>query len=167
MKFTNLTRAGMYMQCCHREVAPGESFIVPWLSVKDNRPVRLAMRNGALAWESEDGEPTVPGSAALPSEAERARIADRRKAERKAREAKEADRMNRQRKADDESVKANMARMGNFDVPQVREYGKPKAVRSGDKPVTRADVISGDKPKSLADIVRHNRAVKAFGTSQS
>ena len=163
MIFTNLTRASMYMQCCHREVPPGGNFIVPWYSVKENRAVRCAMNNGALAWESEEGEPEVPGSPVLPSKAERAKQERKRRAARKAAEAESNKRREAKMKSDDEAVKANMARMGNFDVPQVKPRRKADSVAKREKPITREDVIADDKPKSLADIVRHNRAVKAFG----
>lgn len=163
MIFTNITRSSMYMQCCHREVPSGGSFIVPWFRVKDNRAVRCAMRNGDLAWQSMAGEPEVPGSPVLPTKAERAKQERRRKAAKKAAEAESRKRREAKMKSDDEAVKANMARMGNFNVPQVKPRRKADAVAKREKPITREDVISDDKPKSLADIVRHNRAVKAFG----
>ena len=167
MKFTNLTRAGMYMQCCHREVAPGETFIVPWLAAKGNRAVRLAMNSGALAWESEEGEPHVPGSPAVPTEAQRKAEELKRAEHRRAKAAESAKRLDAQRKADDAAVKANMARMGSFDVPQVKSYKKVQAAASREKPISREDVISDDKPRSLADIIRHNRAVRTFGAGKA
>ena len=167
MKFTNLTRAGMYMQCCHREVEPGGTFIVPWLAAKSNRALRLAMNNGAVAWESEDGEPHIPGSPAVQTEEQRKAAELKRAERRRAKAADAAKRLEAQRRADDEAVKANMARMGNFNVPQVKSYKKVQSVASREKPISREDVISGDKPRSLADIVRHNRAVKAFGTGKA
>ena len=163
MIFTNVTCAGIYMQCCHREVAPGESFVAPWLEVRENRAVRLAMADGALAWESEDGEPFIEGSAKLPSAAEREKAKRRRDDDRKARKAEEASELRDRRRRDDEAVKANMARMGSFNVPKLSPRLAPRKRVSYEKPITREDVISDGKPKSLSDIMRHNRAVKRFG----
>ena len=162
MIFTNLTGAGLYMQCCHREVAPGEQFIVPWLEVRENRAVRLAMNNGALAWESEPGEPLVPGSPVLPTAKELAAAKARREAEAKAKARREAEERKARMEADDRAVKANMARMGRFDVPQLKPRTKVAGTVSREKPITRDDVIADGKPRSLADIVRHNKAVRTF-----
>ena len=167
MIFTYLTRADMYMQCVHRSVAPGERFIVPWLEVRENRAVRMAMNNGALAWESQDGEPHIPGSAVLPTAGERAESERRTQEARKAAAEKAERKLEERRRADDEAVKANMARMGHFKVPGAGARAKVAPVARAEKPVTREDLIADDRPKSLADIVRHNRAVKAFGAGQA
>lgn len=161
MIFTNVTGAGIYMQCCHREVAPGGSFVIPWLDVREDRAVRVAMRAGALAWKSEKGEPEVPGSPSERVAELEARRRERVEAESKA-EAEAGAEAARRREADDAAVRENMSKMGNFDVPQVKPRKRVEAAVSREKPITRDDVISGDRPKSLSDIVRHNRAVKAF-----
>lgn len=163
MIFTNLTGAGLYMQCCHREVAPGEQFIVPWLSVRDNRAVRAAMNNGALAWESEPGEPNVPGSPKLPTREERAAAEAKARAESAEKERLAASELQKRMTADDDAVRANMKRMGRFDVPQLKPRRAIVKAAIREKPVTEADVISDGKPKSLADIARHNRAVRTLG----
>ena len=167
MTFTNVTSAGIYMQCCHREVAPGESFTVSWLEAKDNRAVRMAMRAGALAWESGPDEPLIEGSVKLPSVKERESIKAERAAKEKARKAEEAKRLDEQMRRDDETVKANMANMGHFSVPRVTPVRKRVDTGPREKPITREDVIADDKPKSLADIMRHNRAVKKFADADT
>jgi len=160
MVFTNVSEAGIYLQCCHREVEPGGTFYVPWLKASHDRGLVAAMQSGNLAWTSEKDEPTVPGSPA-PDRLEKKRAAQRKAASAKA-EA-EAAAVRQQEAEQTAAQKANMTRMGRFDVPQLTRYEKVKAVRT-EKPVTAADVIAGDSgPKSLADIRRHNKAVKTLG----
>lgn len=160
MTFTNITRAGLYMQCVHREVAPGETFIVPWLEARENRALRAAMNNRAVAWESQEGEPEVPGSVKLPTAEERAQHAKELAEKRAAAKAEAARKLREQQARDDRGVKANMARMGRFNVPDTRLQLKKVEAVATERPITRADIIADDKPKSLADIVRHNRAVR-------
>ena len=166
MTFTNISRRDLYMQCCHRVVSPGESFSLPWADAEGSRGVRAAMADGALAWEPDPGEPDIPGSPAVPERLtpEGAKARSKARAEAKARddEAK-AKALAERMKAADEGVKANMARMGHFDVPTLSPRLPPRKAAREEPPPSRDDVISeGDAPKSLADIVRHNRAVKSF-----
>ena len=161
MTFTNMTRAGLYFTCCHREVEPGGSFEIPWPEVKDNRAIRFAMRDGSLGWVSGNGEPHIPGSAHVPTAEELAEKAAKEKAEaeerRKAEEAELAKRM----AETDAAVKANMARMGHFDMPKRIPRRQPARAKADEKPITKADIITDGAPKSLADVMRHNRAVQA------
>ena len=161
MTFTNMTCAGLYFTCCHREVEPGGSFEIPWPEAKDNRAIRFAMRDGSLGWVSGRDEPHIPGSAHVPTAEELAEKAAKAQAEaeerRKAEEAALAKRM-----ADtDAAVKANMARMGRFDMPKRIPRRQPARGKAKEKPITRADIITEGAPKSLAEAMRHNRAVQA------
>lgn len=164
MVFTNISGKGMYLTCCHREIAPGSSFVVPWHKVNRDRAVRSAMNAGALAWESSAGDPDIPGSPPIPDPS----VAEKAAAAREASRAAAAERVSRKMAEDDREVKANMARMGNFDVPVLsRRATKVEAVVRED-PVTEADVIAeGDKPLSLEGIRRHNRAVRALYGKQA
>lgn len=164
MKFTNLTRRGLYFGCCHREVEPGGSFELPWLVAQSDRAVRAAMADKVIGWESQGDEPEIPGSPHVPTEAEKAEAKAKREAAAKAkREAEEA--AMRKRMADDEAgMKANMARMGNFKVPGPVPRRAPERAAAKERPVTKADIIADGKPKSLADVMRHNRAVKQLGS---
>jgi len=163
VKFTNLTRRGLYFGCCHREVEPGGSFEVPWLAAKEDRAVRAAMADGAIGWESRGDEPEVPGSPHVPTKAELAEAKARREAEAKAK--READeKAVRKRMAEDEAgMKANMARMGNFKVPGPVPRRAPERAAAKERPITKADIISDGRPRSLADVMRHNRAVRQLG----
>ena len=160
MRFTNITRAGMYFTCCHREVAPGESFYAQWLTVRNDRAVRTAMREGVVAWESGKGEPQVPGSPKIPSTEVRAAQAAARKAKAAAQRRVDAARTKAQRDADNEAVGRQMANMGKFKVPGPIPLRQPERVGEREKPITAADIISNGKPQSLADVIRHNRAVR-------
>jgi len=160
VKFTNMTRAGIYFTSCHREVAPGESFYAPWLQAQDDRAIRAAMRDGAVAWESEGDEPHVPGSAVPPSaEVKAAAKAKTEAAARKAR-AEAAAKARAVQDADNEAVGRQMANMGKFKVPGPIPLRQPERAGVGEKPITAADIISEGKPQSLADVIRHNRAVR-------
>ena len=160
MKFTNITRAGMYFRCCGREVEPGGTFYAPWLSAKHDRAVRAAMRDGVLAWEPGKGEPDVPGSPVVPSERERAEARKRAEAEARKRRAEEEREMQERIERDNEAVSRNMANMGHFDMPKPIPRRAPSRTVAVDRPVTGADIIQDDRPRSLAAIVRHNRAIK-------
>lgn len=160
MKFTNITRAGMYFTCCHREVAPGESFYAPWLTVRNDRAVRTAMREGVVAWESGKGEPAVPGSPKIPSAEVRAAQAAARKAEAAAQRRVDAAKAKARQDADNKAVGEQMARMGTFKVPGPIPLRQPERVGERERPITAADIISNGKPQSLADVIRHNRAVR-------
>ena len=160
MKFTNISPAGVYLQCCHREVDPGDSFSVPWGEFHDNRALREAMRAGVLAWESEKDEPHVPGSVKLPSDAERSAERDRKAKAKAADDKRKQEELAARKARDDEAVKRNMARMGKFNVPQVTPFKRVSEAVSKEAPITKADVIADDKPTSLASIRRHNKAVK-------
>lgn len=159
MTFTNISSSGIYLTCCHREVAPQGTFSVPWESARRDRGLRAAMNAGVLAWRSDAGEAGVPGSPPVPDfdAARRAREAEEARAA-----AEESRRVREAEAAADRDVKANMSRRGRYDVPQpVKREAKSHRVRT-EKPVTREDVIR-DRPKSLDDIRRHNRAVHRFG----
>lgn len=160
MKFTNMTRAGIYFTGCHREVAPGESFYVPWLAAQNDRAIRAAMRDGAVAWESEGDEPHVPGSAVPPSAEARAAATAKAKAEAAAQRRVDAAKARARRDADNEAVGRQMAHMGKFKVPGPIPLRQPERAGVGEKPITAADIISSGKPQSLADVIRHNRAVR-------
>ena len=159
MKFTNMTRAGLYFTSCHREVAPGESFELSWLEAKGDRAIRAAMRDGAVAWESGKDEPHVPGSATPPGAATAAEQAAARQEE-AARRRADAARVQARQAADDRALKEHMSRMGKFKVPGPIPRRAPERPGAREKPVTAADIISDGKPKSLADVIRHNRAVR-------
>lgn len=167
MTFTNMTRAGLYFTCCHREVEPGGSFEIPWPEVKDDRAIRFAMRDGSLGWVSGKDEPHIPGSAHVPTAEELAEKAAKDQAEaeerRKAEEAALAKRM----AETDEAVKANMARMGHFDMPKRIPRRQPARDKAAEKPITKADIITDGAPKSLADAMRHNRAVRAANAANA
>lgn len=160
MKFTNITRAGMYFTCCHREVAPGESFYAPWATVRNDRAVRTAMQEGVVAWESGKDEPEVPGSPKIPSAEVRAVQAAARKAEAAAQRRVDAAKAKARRDADNKAVGEQMARMGKFEVPGPIPLRQPERVGERERPITAADIISEGKPQSLADVIRHNRAVR-------
>jgi len=160
VKFTNITRAGMYFTCCHREVAPGESFYAPWPTVRNDRAVRTAMQEGVVAWESGKDEPEVPGSPRIPSAEARAAQAAARKAKEAAQHRADAARAKAQRDADNKAVGEQMARMGTFKVPGPIPLRQPERVGERERPITAADIISSGKPQSLADVIRHNRAVR-------
>ena len=150
MTFTNVTRRGLYFACCHREVEPGGSFTVPWFKVRRDRAIRAAMNEKAVAWTSGKDEPTIAGSPRIPAPKVKAMAVDT------------GAKIREQKAKDDAAVRANMAKSGTYDVPQL----KPREVRSRkvvtEKPVTQADIIATGKPKSLADIRRHNVAVHTF-----
>lgn len=167
MKFTNITRAGMYFTCCHREVAPGESFYAPWLTARNDRAVRTAMREGVVAWESGKGEPEVPGSPRIPSAEARAAQAAAHKAEAAAQRRVDAARAKARRDADNKAVGEQMARMGKFKVPGPIPLRQPERVGERERPITAADIISSGKPQSLADVIRHNRAVRLVQTQEA
>lgn len=160
MKFTNMSSAGVYFTCCHREVEPGGSFDVPWLEAQNNRAVRAAMADGTLAWESSGDEPVIPGSAHVPTAAEKAKAEAMKKAEEEARMKSEAEALRRRKAADAKALKENMARMGKFKVPGPIPHRTPERAGVKDRPITKADIISNGKPQSLADVMRHNKAVK-------
>lgn len=163
MTFTNITRAGVYLQCCHREVEPGGSFTVSWDRVRGDRGLRMAMNSGALAWKADAGDGDIPESPRFRDV--KGAMAAVKKAAAAAAEKKAAEIAARQ-EADNEAVMRNMSSMGSFAVPQpIRREVRTAAVVT-EKPVTRDDVISGEKPRSLADIRRHNRAVKEFGDGE-
>ena len=161
MTFTNMTGAGLYFACCHREVEPGGSFEVPWSAAKDNRAIRFAMRDGSLGWVSGEGEPDIPGSPRVPTAEELAERAAKAEAEAEERRKAEADRLAKRMAETDEAVKANMARMGHFDMPKRIPRRQPARSKADEKPITRADIITEGAPKSLADAMRHNKAVQA------
>ena len=155
MTFVNISGAGLYFTCCHREVRPGDTFYVPWLEGKNDRGLRTAMRAGVLAWRPGKDEPEVPGSPAMPD----LKAAAKAKADAKAKEAAEKAKKIREQKArDDAGIAANMARMGEFAVPDTSPRKTGAKARQVEKPVTDADIIKG-RPKSLEAIKRHNRAV--------
>ena len=163
MTFTNITKGGIYLQCCHREVEPGGTFTVPWLRGRTDRGLRAAMASGVLAWESGKDEPEVPGSPRLRTPEERAKLAYWKKRAADAKREAEEKALREKMRADDEGVKANMARMGRFDLPKPVPRRAPERAAARERPVTRADIIVDRKPASLADVVRHNRAVQALG----
>lgn len=167
MKFTNVTRAGLYFTCCHREVEPGGSFEVPWLAAKGDRAVRRAMADGSVAWEPRGDEPRIPGSPKAPTAAQKAARARARKEAESEASRKQAERVRAQMKADDEAVKRNMANMGRFKVPGGIPLRAPEREKLGDRPITEADIISDGSPKSLADVMRHNKAVRLAKANQS
>lgn len=163
MTFTNVTEGGMYFRCCHREVEPGGTFVVPWLVAKDDRAVRAAMADGVLAWTSGKDEPEVPGSPRLRTPEERAKLeAWKRRAADAKREAEEKT-VREKMRADEEGMKANMARMGHFDMPKTVVRRTPERASAKERPVTKADIIVDRKPMSLADVMRHNKAVQILG----
>lgn len=147
MKFTNISGRAIYMQCCHREVAHLGTFSVPWLQGRKDRGLRMAMTTGALAWASEKDEPVVPGSPKVPKRKPAPKQPDAR-AELK------------REQANNEALKRNMSRMGQFAVPQLKPRSVKAKTVSTEKPVTAADVIRTGTPKSLADIQRHNKAIR-------
>lgn len=160
MKFTNMTRAGIYFTCCHREVAPGDSFFVPWLVAQRDRALLAAMSDGVVAWESGKDEPHVPGSRRAPTESEKSAMAAKaRAASERAAKARDAEVKARVAK-DDAGVREHMSRMGEFKVPGPIPRRTPERRRAGERPITTADIITTGKPRSLADIVRHNKAVQ-------
>lgn len=163
MKFTNLTRRGLYFTCCHREVEPGGSFELPWLAARDDRAVRAAMADGAVGWESQGDEPEVPGSPHVPTQAELAEAEAKREAEAEAKREADERAMRRRMAEDDAGVRANMARMGHFKVPGPVPRRAPERAAAKERPVTKADIIVDGRPRSLADVMRHNRAVRQLG----
>jgi len=150
----------MYFTCCHREVAPGESFYAPWPTVRNDRAVRTAMQEGVVAWESGKDEPEIPGSPKIPSAEARAVQAAARKAEAAAQRRVDAAKARARQDADNEAVGRQMANMGKFKVPGPIPLRQPERTGVGEKPITAADIISDGKPQSLADVIRHNRAVR-------
>ena len=147
MKFTNVSGHSLYMQCCHREVTHLGTFSVPWLQGRTDRGLRMAMRAGALAWESERDEPIMPGSPKIPK---------RKPAPKQPDASAELQR----ERANNEALRRNMSRMGQFDLPQLKPRNVKAKTVSTEKPVTAADVIRNGAPKSLADIQRHNKAIR-------
>lgn len=160
MKFTNVTRAGLYFTCCHREVEPGGSFEVPWLAAREDRAVRRAMADGSVAWEPRGDEPRIPGSPKAPTAAQKAAMARARKEAESEASRRQAEQVRARMAADEEAVKRNMANMGRFDVPGPIPRRQPSRAVASEKPVTSADIISDGSPRSLAEAMRHNRAVK-------
>ena len=155
MTFVNISGAGLYFTCCHREVRPGETFYVPWLEGKNDRGLRTAMRAGVLAWRPGKDEPEVPGSPAMPD----LKAAAKANADAKAKaDAERAKKVREQQARDDAGIAANMAKMGDFAVPDTSPRKTGAKARQVEKPVTDADIIKG-RPQSLEAIKRHNRAV--------
>lgn len=160
MRFTSLSSRAAYYAVCHRDVPPGGTFSVPWAVAESSRAVRGAMEAGLLAWESERGEPEVPGSPPVPARDPEAEARAAREAE-EARAARRAE-IEALMERDNRAVAENMAGMGHFDVPSVEPFTGAAARAAEEAPPTEADVIAG-VPGSLSDILRHNRAVRRFG----
>lgn len=152
MEFANISGGSLYLQCVHASVPSLGVFRVGHSDVSSGQcsGLRRAMRSGALAWRSCDGEPDIPGSPAWPSGSP----------------GRGKGRSSSRAPSPDGSASAAAAARNVAELTRARPVAvKAKAAAVKADAPTGADILAdGESPASLDAIVRHNRA-KRMGVS--